>query len=651
MTGPRNIPPGAGGVTPRAVLIALLLLVAFIPIAFYVEIAWNVTNMFVGVPSMVPVVTLFALTALSGLPFLSRLRLSRRELLVIYSLLLVAGPLIGRTTTAWMLCGTIHYHYMSQVHLIWRYTFLDQVPLWFAPTEPYAVESFFQGQASVPWSLWWTPLGAWAGFMLALFLCSLCLLVILQRQWISNERLTFPIAQLPLELVAEDPRRRARLPTDWMFWLGTLISFGLTFINDLSHRWPSVPAVPLGPLALMPEQRVGPLGAIGEITLVLWPWMIAIAYLIPKELSFSAWFFWWLLVAANVLGVFAGTQPRDPSMIWDSGFPAPRFQGGGALLAIGFWSLWIARNHLARVFRTALSRRPGRDDAHEPFTYRAALVGFVLTFSAMVYFTWAAGARAFVGAIMIGGILGYYIVWARLRAETGLGFSMFPLELEFLLNTPLGPSFYRLRETVIMMSLRWTYGQGFGTIYEVISGNALETFKIADSANISLRRLTRAIILAFLLTLGLGLPAILTGIYRYGWFGLRGLQSGWLGPQSVGDGGRIIWRVLYHSPGPDVGGLLAMGFGAFFAVFLGLMRLRFWWWPFHPVGYMAGMCWGLNWYWMPFLVGWAAKSLVIRYAGLRLYRATIPLAIGFILGDLLNSGLWSLVGLVTQGRV
>jgi len=59
----------------------------------------------------------------------------------------------------------------------------------------------------------------------------------------------------------------------------------------------------------------------------------------------------------------------------------------------------------------------------------------------------------------------------------------------------------------------------------------------------------------------------------------------------------------------------------------------------------------MHWYLMPFLFGWAAKSLVIRYGGLRLYRGSLPFAIGLIAGDVVNSALWSLVALATQGRV
>jgi hypothetical protein len=280
-----------------------------------------------------------------------------------------------------------------------------------------------------------------------------------------------------------------------------------------------------------------------------------------------------------------------------------------------------------------------------------AIIGAAATFSAMVYFLWVAGARPIVGALLVAGILGYYIVFARLRAETGLGFSMFPLELEDTLVTPLGPRFYRLRELVIIIAMRWTYGQGFGVIYEAICGNTLESFKIADAAGLSLRRLTRGMVLAFAITLPLALVAILTGIYHYGWFNLRGLRVGWLGGQAIGDGERIIWLALTHTPGPDVNGIVALSLGAAIALFLGAMRLQYWWWPFHPVGFMAAMCWGMHWYWAAFLVGWACKTLIVRYGGLKLYSRTLPLAIGLVVGDLLNQGAWAVLGFLTRGGV
>ncbi|HUU53667.1 MAG TPA: DUF6784 domain-containing protein, partial [Armatimonadota bacterium] len=93
----------------------------------------------------------------------------------------------------------------------------------------------------------------------------------------------------------------------------------------------------------------------------------------------------------------------------------------------------------------------------------------------------------------------------------------------------------------------------------------------------------------------------------------------------------------------DVNGTIAMGAGAVVALVLGALRLRFWWWPFHPIGYLAAFCWGMHWYSQPFFLGWLLKSAAIRYGGLPLYRRTVPLAIGLIVGDFVSQGIWVLV--------
>ena len=643
-----------GGVTWRAILLSFALLVLLVPVAFYVEMAWQKSDIFVGIPPMAPVVVLFVLAGLMGLPVVRRIGLTRRELLVIYCVLLVGGPVASHSIMGWMLVKSIAYYYMARAHLIWQTVFLDQVPTWFAPTGMEAAEGFFEGHAQVPWDVWRAPLGAWSFFMVAVFIAALCVIIILQRQWVTNERLSFPIAQVPLELVRE-PRgerggRAGRLPLAWIFWIGLIGSFALSFVNGLSQRYPAVPAIPLGPAAIMEWQKVGPLAGVGEIDFYLPPWMMAIAYLIPKELSFSAWFFWLADIALTVLAIASGAEPQRPEEWFDSSFPAPRYQGGGAVLALGIWVLWIARKHLGNALRTALSRRSGVSDAREPLTYRMALIGLVVSFAGLVYFSWLAGCRITVGIILVALIVGYYVMWARLRAETGLAFLPFPLEIQNAVVVPFGTAVFRPREFIAMISTRWAFFPGFGYSYEVVTGNALESFKIADSARINSRRLTFALVVGFLLTLGVGMFVFLTGIYKYGFFGLKAGTSGWLGHQSITDGNRIVGPLTNPSQ-TDVNGVIAMAAGGAFAVFLGVMRLRFWWWPFHPVGYMAAMCWGLHWYYMPFFIGWACKTLVIRYGGLRLYRHTVPLAIGLIVGDLLNGAVWAMVGLITQGRV
>jgi hypothetical protein len=536
----------------------------------------------------------------------------------------------------------------------WQSTFLPHVPTWFAPTDRAAVETFFLGRSQVPWSHWWVPLGAWVSFTVALFVCAFCILAVLQRQWVTHERLSFPFARVPLELVRETgPGGRssaARLPTAWAFWFGIAVSLGLTFASTLSERIGAMPSVNLGPLILAEATKVGPAAGMGQLVLWLFPWMIAIAYLVPKDLSFSTWFFYWLLVGVAMLGIAAGADPGAVADNWWTTFPAPKFQGGGAILAVGLWALWIARRHIARALRIALSGGAERPDAQEPISYRLAVLGAVASFAFLNYFCWRAGCRFLFALWLVSGIVGYHVVWARLRAETGLGFVFFPLQLQFIPRIPFGTGFYRIREWITTISTRWAYTAGGSGFYDVCAGNVLESFKIADSARINQRRLATAVLAAFLIALAVGIFILLTGIYRYGWVGLEAYASGALGRDAIRDGGRISFRLVHNYP-PDPRGLVAMAAGAGFAVFLGAMRLRFWWWPLHPVGYMAAMCWGLYWYWSAFFIGWILKTTVLRYGGLQLYRSTVPIAVGFIVGELLNRALWALVALGTLGRV
>jgi hypothetical protein len=641
-----------GGVTWRAVALSLALLAVMCPVAFYVEIVWYKRELFTGIPATAPVVLLFLLAAAGALPGLRRLSLDRKELLVVYSALLVAGPLFSASIMVWMLCKTVSFIYMGHATPVWQTVFLTQVPSWFAPADAAVVEAFFQGNTAVPWAHWRVPLTVWSLFMLCLFVCSFCAITIVQRQWIASERLSFPFSQVPLELVQEHTgdSTRAHLPGRSLFWVGLGVSFLVSLVNDLSQRYPAIPAIPLGPVPIMPWQRVGPLAGLGEIDLVLWPWMIAIAYLIPKELSFSTWFFWVVDVGLTIAAVAAGAEPQRPEEWFGSTFPAPRYQGGGAAIALGVWALWIGRTHLAYALRCVFRPDPARESG-EPLSYRWAFLGLVSTFLGLLYFGWAAGCRLLVSLVLMGSIVGYYVVWARLRAETGLGFLPFPLEIQNAMMVPFGTAAFTAREYITMMSTRWAFFPGFGSSYEVCTGSALETMKIADAAHLDRRRLARLLLGAFVFALIIGAPVILTGIYRYGALGLTAFTTeSWLGSQSLGDGARIAYPLM-NPAGTDVNGVIAMLAGAVVAVALGLMRLRFWWWPLHPVGYMAAMCWGLHWYYMPFFIGWAAKTLVIRYGGLRLFRQTVPLAIGLIVGDLLNGGVWMLVALLSQGRV
>jgi hypothetical protein len=379
------------------------------------------------------------------------------------------------------------------------------------------------------------------------------------------------------------------------------------------------------------------MAGLGDLTAVFDPWVIAIAYLLPKEVSFSCWFFRWVRVGLTVLAISFGADPAEAGS-YGSGFPAPYQQGGGALLAIVGLAVWTGRRHLARVVNLALGRRASAQPG-EVSLYRWALAIGLLSFAHMSYLCWLAGARPFLGLLIVGLLVALYVAWARVRAETGLSFLAFPQGVEDMVTTPLGSAFLRPREVVTLIGLRWAYFPGGNSSSEVLTATSLEALKIGDAADLARRPLVRALVAGFALSLLLGTYLVLAGAYRYGMDNMHVSAFGWLHSQYRFVGGRM-YDMIVNPVGPDVKGIIAMGAGAIVTVALGLLRLRFWWWPLHPLGYLAANGWGMHWYWLPFFIGWVWKTLTLRYGGLRLYRRLLPFAVGLIMGDMIGRALW-----------
>ncbi|MFQ5810882.1 MAG: DUF6784 domain-containing protein, partial [Armatimonadota bacterium] len=100
--------------------------------------------------------------------------------------------------------------------------------------------------------------------------------------------------------------------------------------------------------------------------------------------------------------------------------------------------------------------------------------------------------------------------------------------------------------------------------------------------------------------------------------------------------------------GTDWKALSAYMVGLSLTLILMALRLRYTWWPFHPVGYAISGSWSMNCLWMPLLIAWAAKLILVRYGGFKLYRAAIPFALGLILGEFVVGSLWTILGIVLQ---
>jgi len=76
------------------------------------------------------------------------------------------------------------------------------------------------------------------------------------------------------------------------------------------------------------------------------------------------------------------------------------------------------------------------------------------------------------------------------------------------------------------------------------------------------------------------------------------------------------------------------------------LRLRYTWWPLHPVIFLVWATWPMRNLSASFLLGWIIKALVVRLAGAVKYKDLKVLMIGVIAGDLLAGLLFMCQGAI-----
>jgi hypothetical protein len=99
----------------------------------------------------------------------------------------------------------------------------------------------------------------------------------------------------------------------------------------------------------------------------------------------------------------------------------------------------------------------------------------------------------------------------------------------------------------------------------------------------------------------------------------------------------------YH-PAQSPAGNFAFGF--VLVSVLAAMRLRFAWWPLHPIGYLMLYTYPGTHLWLSIFIGWLAKNLILRFGGTKMYTAAKPFFLGLIVGESAAAGFWLMMGIV-----
>ena len=231
------------------------------------------------------------------------------------------------------------------------------------------------------------------------------------------------------------------------------------------------------------------------------------------------------------------------------------------------------------------------------------------------------------------------IITTRIRAEAGIFVHAYHWQApRYVLNTILGSR--RLGpQNLTALSVCF-----FNRDYRPQQmPHQLEAFKIAEQANINPRRMLVAILISTMI-----------GIVVYFWVQLhlyyeKGAASGYFGPWALGYGREYFRRLsdfLYYRTNTDWMGVLFMGIGFGVMGLLTYLRVKFFWLPLHPLGYVMASNQEMSDLWAPILICLFLKWVILKHGGIRSYRRAIPFFLGLVLGDFLMGSLWSLLNVL-----
>ncbi len=623
------------GVTWRTVLIVLLLL----PLNMYWHVqmeALRYTFPSLMAPFYSVIFDLLVLTVLN-VPlkrFVPRFALTGAELITIY-VLLSAGVLFMSYDMFLPLVSIMaHAFWFRSAANQWDTLFIPYMPKHLTVSDPDAVRDFYRGGASFAehWHHWLVPSLWWCGFTLALIVVCVSLNVILRKQWMEHERLSYPIVYLPYE-IAFNPGGLFR---QRLFWYGFAIAAGIALLNGLNlldARFPSIPnkGVPLSPMF---ETSPRPWNALAKERwdIIVYPWAVGLGFIIPLDLLVSCQIFFWLHKAQFVLGAALGldTLPN---------FPFKYEQNVGAYTAIASLVLWSARRHIAHVLRIACCVKNFRGgDAKEPLSYRLALMGLLLGAGFLLWFCVYGGMSLWAAVLFFAAHGAIAVTLTRIRAEVG-----FPIHS----TTFIGP--HHSLVTLLGTKTIGVQNLTFFALYFWFNRDnrshpmphQAEAFFLAERGNLHSRPLTWAMLGISVIAMPLCLWILLYTLYRLG------VSSGHVGAQINSFGGRAYGQFLQNwinSPQPtDWHGVGAMTFGFLFTLFLYVLRTRTMWWAMHPLGYSLAVHTDL--FWAAFLISAVAKSGLLKFGGLKVYRQALPFFMGLVIGDFVMGALWNFLSI------
>lgn len=561
--------------------------------------------------------------------------LSQGELLTIYIMLSIASGIAGHDMIEILAPMLGHAFWFATPENEWATLFHSYLPDWLTVSNKNILTGFYRGDVNFysveQISGWITPVLWWTGFVFVLVFVMMCINILLRKPWIEKEKLSYPIIQLPLEMTKDG----SGFFKNKVLWIGFGIAALLSTLNQLHLIYPSVPRIQTQVKNYGYLFTESPWNAMGGLPISFYPFAIGIGFFIPLDLSFSCWFFFWYWKFLRILGAVIGARSLP-------GFPYLNEQASGGYVALAVVAIWGTRRHLIKVVRKTLGVSTELDDSEEPTSYRFASLGIIVGMTLIVLFCWRGGMSVWISITFFVLYFAISLAVTRMRAE--LGTPVHDLHYsgpDQILVRSLGTR--RLsKPTLTMFSLFWFITRAYRSLP---MPHQLEGFKLAERTNMRMKRLAWAMAIACLLGTVSAFWVHFDIAYRIG----MEIKAPWPSLTAFGRepydrlSGWLTFPTMTQRPET-----ISMGIGFLITFFLMAMRMRFFWFPFHPAGFAITTSWGMNMVWSCLFISWLVKSIILKYGGLKIHRAATPFFLGLILGEFTMASIWNIVGIVLE---
>jgi hypothetical protein len=568
-----------------------------------------------------------------------RLALCREELVVVYIMAIVGCSIPTMGLTEYLLpiiSGSLYY---ASPENEWAQLIHPHIKSWLVPQDAEAVKFFFEGAPrgyALPWQAWIVPLAAWLPLILVIYFSMICIMVVLRRQWIERERLTFPLVQVPLAMIEDGEKPSIIKPffKNGLMWIGFALPFIVGSLNALHNYYNFVPSVNL--------QTSIPLFRNTTVqTIALSFPMLGFSYFVNLDIAFAIWFFNLIArVEQGIFGIVGITSTQK--LYYAGGFPILAHQGMGAMLVLAVFGLWTARPHLACVLRKAFYNDPSIDDSDEILSYRVAIFGLGLSIAFIAAWLWLAGLALWILPVYLAAMYLLFIAVTRVVAEGGIAAARAPLiasdfATSALGTTAMGP------HSLIALAFTFVWAADIRTFVMASCANGLKLAE--EQLSRHKRGLFWAMVLAIIVSIATSIATVLHLSYTYGGINL----NGWFfGPT----GGPVypfnfVAGHLNNPEGPNLVGWISTIAGGSVMALLMLARQHFLWWPLHPLGFAVSTISMTNYISFSVFLAWLIKSLILKYGGPALFQRAKPFFLGLILGQFTVAGLWLLIDYFT----